>query len=71
MKVEGLLLRDETERDAFESARSSLTIAEIERRLFADLRERELIRAADPHLPDIVDLLIDTYQAFPDVTAPI
>ncbi len=62
--------RDEAERAAFEAARGTLTIAEIERRLYADLRSRGLIAATDtPHLPDIVDLLIDTYQTFPDVTA--
>lgn len=64
--------RDEAERDAFETARGTLTIEEIERRLFADLRQRGLIDAtATPYLPDIVELLIDTYQTFPDVTVPI
>ncbi len=53
----------------FESARATLTIEEIERRLFADLRDRGLIGATEtPHLPDIVDLLIDTYQRFPLVS---
>ncbi|MEP1122467.1 MAG: hypothetical protein ABJH68_01085 [Ilumatobacter sp.] len=51
---------------AFEAARGSLTIAEIERRLVDDLRDRGLIGSdASPYLPDIVDLLIDTYQRFP------
>lgn len=51
---------------AFEAARGTLTIAEIEHRLFADLRNRGLIGSDEqPHLPDIVDLLIDTYQRFP------
>lgn len=50
----------------FEQARGTLTIAEIERRLLDDLRERGLVAADDsPALPDIVDLLIDTYQRFP------
>jgi len=64
--------RDEAERDVFESARGTLTIEAIEQRLFADLRERGLIEAtATPHLPDIVELLIDTYQTFPDVTVAV
>ena len=51
-----------------EEARGLLTVAEIERRLFTDLRSRGLIGVDEqPHLPDIVDLLIDTYQRFPDV----
>jgi hypothetical protein len=59
---------DESERHAFEAARGTLTIAEIERRLLDDLRLRGLIGADDaPELTDIVDLLIDTYQHFPDV----
>jgi hypothetical protein len=54
---------------AFEAARGTLTIAEIERRLFADLRNRGLIGDDErPHLPDIVDLLIDTYQQFPTLS---
>lgn len=55
---------------AFEAARGTLTIAEIERRLLGDLRERGLLRRDEqPQLPDIVDLLIDTYQRFPDLRA--
>lgn len=58
--------RDEAEAERFERARGTLTIAEIERRLLGDLRDRRLIgRDEQPHLPDIVDLLIDTYQHFP------
>ena len=61
---------DEGAQRDFENARGSLTIGEIERRLHADLRERGAIEPdATPHLPDIVDLLIDTYQCFPDMTA--
>lgn len=57
---------DDAQRSAFESARGTLSIAEIEHRLWADLRDRGAIGADDsPHLPDIVDLLIDTYQRFP------
>jgi hypothetical protein len=61
---------DEAARHAFEAARGTLTIAEIERRLLDDLRARGLIATTDsPHLPDIVDLLIDTYQTFPDLSS--
>ncbi|MGB3736890.1 MAG: hypothetical protein WA964_18165 [Ilumatobacter sp.] len=60
---------DASDASAFEASRGTLTIAEIERRLFADLRDRDLIGADDrPHLPDIVDLLIDTYQRFPTLS---
>lgn len=60
---------DEVGAAEFEAARGTLTIAEIERRLHADLRSRSLIGPDErPHLPDIVDLLIDTYQRFPDLS---
>ena len=59
---------DEHDASAFEAARGTLTIAEIERRLFEDLCARQLIGTDErPHLPDIADLLIDTYQRFPNV----
>lgn len=52
----------------FEQARGTLTTAEIERRLLTDLHDRSLLGADEsPALPDIVDLLIDTYQRFPDL----
>jgi hypothetical protein len=61
---------NEVARLAFEAARGTLTIAEIERRLLEDLRDRVLIGTNEsPHLPDIVDLLIDTYQTFPDLSS--
>lgn len=60
---------DEATASAFDAARGSLTIEEIERRLLADLHDRGLLDAEDhPRLPDIVDLLIDTYQRFPDMS---
>ncbi len=60
---------DEAAAQTFESNRGTLTIAEIERRLFADLRDRGLLRDDEsPSLNDIVDLLIDTYQHFPKVS---
>jgi hypothetical protein len=60
---------DEHGAAAFEAARGTLTIEEIEHRLFGDLRDRGLIGTDErPHLPDIVDLLIDTYQHFPTLS---
>ncbi|MFK7919534.1 MAG: hypothetical protein AB8G14_15775 [Ilumatobacter sp.] len=60
---------DEAGRDAFEAARGNLEISEIERRIWGDLRMRGVIEPdAAPHLPDIVDLLIDTYQRFPTLS---
>lgn len=59
---------DDEARQDFEAARGSLELAEIERRILDDLRGRDLLGADEsPALPDIVDLLIDTYQRFPDV----
>ena len=57
---------DRAARDRFELDRGSLTVDEIERRLFADLRDRGLLADDErPFLPDLADLLIDTYQRFP------
>lgn len=61
---------DAAARHDFEASRGTLTIAEIERRILDNLRDRGLIERSDsPHLPDVVDLLIDTYQTFPNLSA--